>query len=77
MKVGAWSFVMVVGRSTVRKQSRMAIEVQPLTALVGLAIIGLFSGLGNAAGQYVFNNYLKRHVLDKMDKLGERKNGNL
>ena len=53
------------------------VEIQPLSALVGLAVVGLFSGLGNAAGQYVFNNYFKKHVMDRMDKLGEKKNGNI
>jgi len=46
----------------------MSVEIQPLTIYVGLAIVGIFSGIGNAIGQYVFTEYLKKHLFDRLRK---------
>lgn len=36
--------------------------VEPTQVYIGLAIVGFFSGLGTAAGQYIFNEYIKPKV---------------
>ena len=45
-------------------------DFQPINIYIGLAIIGTFSGLGNALGQYFFQKYMKRH-LDKLSINGK------
>lgn len=37
----------------------VTMDVQPWNIYLGLAIVGIFSGLGTAIGQYLFNNHLK------------------
>jgi len=52
----------------------VVVDIPPLAAGVGLAVVGLFSGFGNAAGMYLFQRYLKGHVLDRINgdgKLGD------
>jgi hypothetical protein len=43
-------------------------DLNPLWALVGLAVIGFFSGFGSAFGNYVFNEWWKPHILERIKK---------
>lgn len=35
------------------------IVIQPWSVYVGLVLVGVFSGLGNAVGQYLFQEHFK------------------
>ena len=53
----------------------MTMQLETWQVYIGLAIVGIFSGLGNAAGQYVFNDWIKKHILHKIEnKVSEVKN---
>jgi hypothetical protein len=49
------------------------IDVQPTSVLIGLAIVGLFSGFGTAFGQYLFNDVIKPWVQKHKEKIKEIK----
>lgn len=38
------------------------VEIQAINIYLGLAIVGVFSGLGNAAGNYVFTEIIKPKI---------------
>ena len=43
----------------------MNIQLEPMQIYIGLAITGIFIGLGNAIGQWIF----KKHLLTRYEKL--------
>lgn len=44
------------------------IELQPFNIYIGLAIVGIFTGLGNALGQYIVN----KHIIKKIEAIKKR-----
>lgn len=49
------------------------ITLQPTDIYLGLAIVGIFSGLGNAIGQYVFNEIIKPKLHPHIEKIKNAK----
>lgn len=49
------------------------LTLQPTDIYLGLAIIGIFSGIGNAAGQYVFNEIIKPRIHKHIKKINKIK----
>lgn len=50
----------------------MSLPIPTWTVLTGFAIIGIFSGIGNQIGNYLFNEYIKKHGLEKLRKLKKK-----
>ena len=46
----------------------VSFDIQPFNVYIGLAIVGTFTGLGNALGQWLF----KEHILIKYRKIKKR-----
>jgi hypothetical protein len=47
----------------------MTLQFETWQFYIGLAVIGIFSGIGSALGQYLFNDWLKKHFLSKAENV--------